>query len=376
MPSKVLQLAPRMSPDERRIIRNMHFENNMTPAEIAKATGRSLSAVCRLLARRSNKVRKIGRKRALTQQHVQRIVKKMEKMITQAKGEKEITIGMVREACKVKASIRTLQREFRAQGIYFRKLRQKPRLTPEDIKDRLAFATKYKAKSKQWWLKTLHMVIDLKNFSVYLTSTARGRAAMREVRGVYRKKGQGLNQGYTAVSKSLRHNPGARSVMIAAGVGKGKTLLWEPIKKAWCGAEAANLYSGPMLKALKRAYPGRAKFTVLEDNDPTGFRSKKGIQAKVDSGIKIFHIPKRSPDLNVCDYAIWRAVVRQMRLQEAQFPAAKRESRDEYISRLRKAATGLKKSFIDAAIGDMKRRCQRLFEAKGGFFEEGGKSAP
>ena len=37
-------------------------------------------------------------------------------------------------------------------------------------------------------------------------------------------------------------------------------------------------------------------------------------------------------------------------------------------------AQKLPKEFIDKSIADMKRRCERLHVAKGGFFEEGGKS--
>ena len=43
------------------------------------------------------------------------------------------------------------------------------------------------------------------------------------------------------------------------------------------------------------------------------------------------------------------------------------------ISRLRRTAKNLPKEFIVNSIGDMRRRCQRLLEAKGHFFEEGGK---
>lgn len=72
------------------------------------------------------------------------------------------------------------------------------------------------------------------------------------------------------------------------------------------------------------------------------------------------------------DYAVWKQVGRIMRRQESRFPASKRETRADYIKRLLRAAKRLPPSFIEKAIGDMRRRCQRLFEAKGGHFEEGG----
>ena len=113
---------------------------------------------------------------------------------------------------------------------------------------------------------------------------------------------------------------------------------------------------------------------VLEDNDPTGFKSAKGINAKKRCKIVPFAIPPRSPDLSVCDYALWAPINRSMRLQERKWPLSKRETRKEYIARLHKTAKALPKSFIDRAIGDMARRCERCYQAKGGHFEEGGRS--
>ena len=127
-----------------------------------------------------------------------------------------------------------------------------------------------------------------------------------------------------------------------------------------------------MARALSKTWPTRRRWTVLEDNDPTGFKSNKGIAAKSKARIDVFRIPKRSPELNVLDYAVWKAVNRRMRAEEKSWPKSKRETREDYASRLRRTALRLPRSFIESSIGDMQRRCQRLFEAKGNHFEEGG----
>jgi hypothetical protein len=127
------------------------------------------------------------------------------------------------------------------------------------------------------------------------------------------------------------------------------------------------------VSSCKKASPKQRRWTVLEDNDPTGFKSTKAIRAKAEVGIETFHIPKRSPDLCALDYAVWTQVNKRMRRQEKNWPKGKRESRAEYATRLRRTALRLPKSFIDASLGDMRRRCQLLFEAKGHHFEEGGK---
>lgn len=161
---------------------------------------------------------------------------------------------------------------------------------------------------------------------------------------------------------------------VAAGVGNGRVLLWHVIDQSWSGQTAADLYTGPLLKALRRTWPQKRVFKVLEDNDPTGFKSTKGERAKAGAGIQIFAIPKRSPDLNVCDYALWKEVYRRMRRQENWFRHSKRETRVEFLNRLRRTAMRLPTAFIKKAVGDMARRCQRLYAARGWLFEEGGHS--
>ena len=37
---------------------------------------------------------------------------------------------------------------------------------------------------------------------------------------------------------------------------------------------AADAYEGPVKKALQKAYPDKKSYTVLEDNDPVGFKSE------------------------------------------------------------------------------------------------------
>ena len=75
----------------------------------------------------------------------------------------------------------------------------------------------------------------------------------------------------------------------------------------------------------------------------------------------------------MCDYAVWKKINRKMRAQEKMFPKSKYETRAEHVARLQKTAKSLTQSFINNSIGDMTRRCQRLYAARGGYFEEGGR---
>ena len=89
--------------------------------------------------------------------------------------------------------------------------------------------------------------------------------------------------------------------------------------------------------------------------------------------MEVFRIPKRSPDLNVLDYAIWSEVERRMRAQEKAWSAEKHETREAFERRLDRTARGLSKTYLDNCIMDLHRRCKRLRDAEGGLFEEGGR---
>ena len=75
------------------------------------------------------------------------------------------------------------------------------------------------------------------------------------------------------------------------------------VENTWNGDEAAAFFSRPLRNALARKYPRLRARRVLEDNDPGGYLSGKAIAAKKEMPkYAKFHIPKRSPDLNVLDY--------------------------------------------------------------------------
>ena len=81
---------------------------------------------------------------------------------------------------------------------------------------------------------------------------------------------------------------------------------------------------------------------------------------------------KRSPDVNVLDYYIWSEKRRRMRRQEQMFPSDTTETREQFKVRLAHNARNSSSAFISRSIQDMAVRCKKLFDARGGLFEEGG----
>jgi transposase len=354
------------------IIKRMKKVMKMPVMRIAKMLGRHKKTVYKALKMKS--VPRRGRAALLTPQDVRRMVSVLRSMVKAARACWEVTLAMIKKKAKVKACDKTVRRALAKKNIKFRRMRSKIILSKADMKARYAFAKKYKSKSASWWLKHIQLHIDCKTFPAYVTAQARDLAAQREVRGVYRKPGEGLDECYVVAPKSLRANPGCKAVKIAAGVAQGKIVLWHDYGLKWNGKVAADVYEGPMLAALQKTWPRRRSFNVLEDNDPTGFKSKAAVRAKAAARIEIFTIPARSPDLNVLDYAIWKAVTRKMRAQERSFPRSKRESRTAYIARLRRAAMSVPTTTINKAIMNMKHRCNLMYLSKGGHIQEGRRS--
>ena len=362
----------KMSTEEIRLAHTW-YEEGVVPSEIAEWLDRDKSVITRHVVQKLPR-KKQGRKPALTEAQIDFLVRRLEEMIKTARCKYHVTAKMLKRSARYKVSERKVRDALHSRGIYFLKMREKPLLTEDDIKARLEFARKYHTKTSAWWNKAIHSYIDGKYFKVYMTGAGRVRAAQHSTYGAYRLPGQGLTDGYVKPKGSLKNNTGARNGLILGGVGGGKVNLWTEVPDGtWNGTAAAEFYEGPLKKALAKQWPGRRRWTILEDNDPTGFKSNKGVEAKNNAKIDVFEIPKRSPDLSVMDYAVWKAVNHRMRQQEKDWPAGRRETRVQYLSRLRKAALSLPREFVEKSVGDMSRRCKRLLDAEGCYFEEGGR---
>jgi len=292
----------KLSPEEQRLAQEW-TEEGKEPQEIAELLKRDKSTITRLVCLEVPRLKQ-GRPKGLTSEEVDRLIDRLDEMVHQAKGRYHVTVKMLKRATRTKVSTRTISDELHKRKVYFRKFREKPLLTDDDVKRRMAFATKYRHKSAQWWNKVVHAFIDGKHFQVYLNAKFRRLAARHATFGAYRSPGKGLSAAYVKPKKSLKTNTGARSALVIGGIGRGRCFLWHDVPKGrWCGEAAAHMYKVPLLKGLKKLWPRKRTFSVLEDNDPTGFKSGAGMEAKSEANIEVFAIPPRSPDLNPLDYA-------------------------------------------------------------------------
>lgn len=282
-----------MSDTELKLAKKLYIEDGESTATIAERLGRDQSTITRLLVKRQ--VRKVqGRPQALTSAAVDRLETRMSDMVAKADSKYEVTVAMLKKPSRCKATTRTILNKLHARGIYFRPLRQKPTLTDEDVAARRKFATDYSGKSATWWNKAVHLIIDVKHYRALPHGDARRHAAQEATRGTYRKKGQGLAEGHTKPVLKSKYSPGGPGVKVLAGVGNGKVMLWEYLEGPWGGAAAEAAYRDPIKKVLKREFPSRKSYVILEDNDPSGFKSSVARAAKDCHSRKLRH-PAKSP---------------------------------------------------------------------------------
>lgn len=303
-----------------------------------------------------------GAKAKLTPAQCRKIFDKRKELIQKHKGEKEITWPWILKSCRVKADPTTAARSLKANGydVQARSQREKPMRTDEACQERKDICNKWRKYPATYWPK-VDLIHDIKRFTVPTYEQARRAKRMLKVRFVLRTRKEGLAKGFTKPS-SRKHkvNPGG-SLRVAAGIVKNKVRVWEYLD-GWGAEKAAELYRGPIAKCLRRNFKGKASFTILEDNDPSGYKTHAAREAKDEIGVKTLPFPTYSPDLNPCDYFLWDEVERRM---EAGKPKAS-ESKDAYKARLRRVAMSIPSSVIEKGVMCMKKRCQQVWENDGG----------
>ena len=211
----------KLSCEEIRLARMWHTEDHMEPCEIAGLLRRDVSTMTRLLVLQ-NERKQEGRPVALDGAAVDKMIVLLDHMVVVAGGRYEVTVDMLRRRSRSKVCNRTISDALHSREVYFRRLREKPVLSADDIKARKAFGNKYKGKTCAWWTSFIDIHIDVKHFPVFLNGRSRDHAAREGVRGACRTAGQGLEAPYAKHGKKYKYNPGARGAMVLAGIGHGK----------------------------------------------------------------------------------------------------------------------------------------------------------
>ena len=138
-----------------------------------------------------------------------------------------------------KIAKRTAGRLIAARGLKWRRPREKPILTPQDVATRLLFAKKYKGKAPKFWRNCV--ALDGKSFAAVLNATHRRWAGSQRLRGIYRKGGTAESLASFRVRKKgkERQMVGGRLGLIGASRGLLQKLFIYEIKKYVVGRKSS-----------------------------------------------------------------------------------------------------------------------------------------
>ena len=130
-----------------------------------------------------------------------------------------------------------------------------------------------------------------RNFTSLLMLRPCGPSRGGRVKGHLRTRAEGTaEQCKKPNPRKNRVNPGG-SVTVCAGIIDGRLRLWRHLDKGkWNGLVAANIYRGPLLKALQKYRGMKANMWCWRTTTQSGFKSGKGLNAKkeVASGLSHF----------------------------------------------------------------------------------------
>ena len=209
----------RVSPVEHDAMRRMHASGSGVKS-IAKAMNRSTDTVSKHVFKKNTAKKATGRPKhsIRTTKGFLAAERAYKKLLKASGGQKEVTADALKAEMKLACDVKTVRRAFAENGYMFRPLYEKPDLSDDDKKARLAWAREHKHRSSTQWAQYLHACMDNKVFQVLPNAKFRKVAAKRAVRGVYRKRKRDYSVGH--VKPSNPKVPGRRKSDTSSGPGQ------------------------------------------------------------------------------------------------------------------------------------------------------------
>jgi hypothetical protein len=278
---------------ERRLVKAMSREG-VPWTKMESITGRSPDTIRSILHSKGAN-RGSGASVQFSAKDLDKVLQVTETMVKNADAQKEITLANILAKAGVHVGGRTVRDSMKAKKYFFLKLKEKLLLTDEDILKCEAWTAKHKRRTRLQWVQTPHAIIDNKKFPKTGCHNSREYSARRSVRGAYMKKGSQPKRWLVKPmngSNTVKYS----GVTVTAGVINGKIRFWHYVDGRWTAAQAVVMYQ-KLHKALTKAFPAhKGPFTIIEDNDPTGYKSRRGLDAKKKLNIRTDDLPPRSSD--------------------------------------------------------------------------------
>ena len=306
-----------------------------------------------------------GRKRSWTPAQTRKADSARKALYKKADGEEEVHWADIQKRARVPSCHRTTAaRSFQRAGLDVgrRNPREKPVRDESVEKERVRLGKRFYRYGDRYFTHTVDGLMDNRKFDITRAAASRRWKNMRKVRFHLRTRKEGLKRGFTKPSaRKHRSNPGA-AVNVCCLIIRNKIRVFHYLPKKWCAAAAEDLYRGPIIEAFRANLGNKRKFLLIEDNDPTGYKSSRGKAAKKELKIEAIEWPRYSPDLHPLDFSIWQEIENRMAAQKV----PKNETIDEYKLRLRRTAMRIPSKVIRKAVSKIPERGRLIALAKGG----------
>ena len=372
-------MAPHLTKPELDLIITMYGQGKSSTdihARIVRDRGRKgvqppeLQAITRAIMGRTHRrgaKEMRGRKPKWSPAHAHKVNNTRKRLYKEADGEEELHwADVIKKARVPKIHPSNALHHFKKAGIPVaaRRPREKPMRDAKVKRERAKKSRKMAKKPYRFYTDDLDAIIDNKKFEI--PSTVRGKKykKMRAVRFHLRTPSEGIKQGFTKPSaKKNRVNLGGY-VSVCAGIINNRIKIWHylPTDRNWSAEVAEELYNGPIIAALRRNRGQKRKYRIIEDNDPTGYKSNLAIATKAELKIVPEDWPRYSPDLNPLDFFIWNEV--EVRMSKTRAPTS--ETLEHYKARLRRCAMAIPARVIKKAVASIRDRAAAIAKENGG----------
>ena len=306
-----------------------------------------------------------GRKKKLSVRNLAALNTARRSLIKKSGGKDEVHWEDIQKKARVPHVHRTTAaRSMHAGGydVRWRHPRLKPMRSEADAAERRRLANQFRKLPQSYWQNRIDLYMDNKQWELPLSAKGKDFLRMTKVRGHLRTRGEGLDPGFTKPNaKKHRINTGG-CVSLCAGIIGGRVRIWHYLPSRWCGEVAADLYRTVVHPNLRKYRGVKRTYHILEDNDPTGYKSNAAKRAKVELGISPIEFPAYSPDLNPLDFSLWTEV--EARMKSGRAPA--HETKEQYLVRLRRTAKSIPEAVIRKMLSDIKPRAESIYENRGG----------
>ena len=216
-------------------------------------------------------------------------------LLKQADGNREVRWQDLRQKARApKAHRTTISRSFARSGLEVerRRPREKLQRTPGTKKERVEWCRARAHLTGSHFADRVDLIIDNKQWLIPTSDRTRKHLSKQRVRFHLRKRSEGLQSEMTKPNRAKNRVNTGGSVKVCAGISRCRIVLWEYLPARWSGKAASDLYRGPVLRALQKSCGVKRKYSLMEDNDPQGYKSRAGVEAKIECKIQAMDFPK------------------------------------------------------------------------------------